>query len=116
MILLILIRPIKRCIDYHTYSNTVEACTSGREEECQRARIREGASFGGGVAGGAVAGGAAGYLAGGICVALGASTAGVGALLCGLAVVGGAGYVGGEIGGNVGEGVGEWGGQLIYGN
>lgn len=101
---------------FSAYSNTVEACTSGREEECQRARIREGASFGGGVAGGAVAGGAAGYFAGGICVALGASTAGVGALLCGLAVVGGAGYVGGEIGGNVGEGVGEWGGELIYGN
>lgn len=35
---------------------------------------------------------------------------GVGALVCGLAVVGG------EIGGIVGEGVGEWAGQLIYGN
>lgn len=96
------------------YSNTVEACTSGREEECQRARIREGASFGGGVAGGAVAGGAAGYFAGGICVALGASTAGVGALVCGLAVVGGAGYVGGDVGGDIGKSFGDYVGDLIY--
>ncbi|WP_447044383.1 LysM peptidoglycan-binding domain-containing protein [Vreelandella sp. H-I2] len=98
------------------YSNTVEACTSGREEECQRARIREGASFGGGVAGGAVAGGAAGYLAGGICVALGVSTAGAGALVCGLVVVGGAGYVGGDVGGKLGGLGGEALGEFIYGN
>lgn len=38
------------------------------------------------------------------------------ALLCGVALVGGAGYVGGTIGGNVGKGIGEWGGELIYGN
>ncbi|QNI01819.1 LysM peptidoglycan-binding domain-containing protein [Halomonas sp. SH5A2] len=101
---------------FSAYSNTVEACTSGREEECQRARIREGASFGGGLAGGAVAGGAAGYFAGGMCVALGVSSAGVGALVCGLVVVGGAGYVGGDVGGKLGGLGGESLGEFIYGN
>ncbi|MGP9550709.1 MULTISPECIES: LysM peptidoglycan-binding domain-containing protein [unclassified Halomonas] len=98
------------------YSNTVEACTSGREEECKRARIREGASFGGGFLGGAAAGAATGTFAGGICLAIGVPTAGVGTLVCGVALVGVAGYVGGTVGGNVGKGIGEWGGELIYGN
>lgn len=98
------------------YSNTVEACTSGREEECKRAQIREGASFGGGVLGGAAAGAATGTFAGGICLAIGVPTAGVGTLVCGVALVGVAGYVGGTVGGNVGKGIGEWGGELIYGN
>lgn len=98
------------------YSNTVEACTSGREEECQRARIREGASFGGSFLGGAAAGAATGTVAGGICLAIGVPTAGIGTLVCGVALVGVAGYIGGTVGGNVGKGIGEWGGELIYGN
>lgn len=63
-----------------------------------------------------MAGGAAGYFAGGICVALGVSTAGVGALVCGLVVVGGAGYVGGDVGGKLGGLGGESLGEFIYGN
>ena len=101
---------------FSAYSNTVEACTSGREEECQIARIREGASFGGSFLGGAAAGAATGTVAGGICLAIGVPTAGIGTLVCGVALVGVAGYVGGTVGGNVGEGIGEWGGELIYGN
>ncbi|WP_249978888.1 LysM peptidoglycan-binding domain-containing protein [Vreelandella olivaria] len=98
------------------YSNTVEACTLGREEECQRTRIREGVSFGGGVLGGAIAGGAAGSVAGGICLALGVPTGGLATLACGVVVVGGAGYGGGAVGGKLGELGGESLGELIYGN
>lgn len=57
-----------------------------------------------------------GYFAGGICMALGVATAGTGALVCGLVVVGGAGYAGGAAGGKLGELGGESLGEFIYGN
>ncbi|MBZ5488732.1 LysM peptidoglycan-binding domain-containing protein [Halomonas aquamarina] len=91
-------------------SNTAEACTTGRDEECQMARIREGASFGGSFIGGAAGGAAASYVAGGVCLALGVPTGGLATLACGVVLVGGAGYIGGEIGGEIGKGAGEWGG------
>ncbi|WP_428994587.1 LysM peptidoglycan-binding domain-containing protein [Halomonas elongata] len=99
-----------------THASIREACASGREEECQIARVREWAGFGGGVAGGAAGGTAAGAVAGGVCLALGVPTGGLATLACGVVLVGAGGYVGGEVGGDIGKGVGDWGGELVYGN
>lgn len=49
-------------------------------------------------------------------MALGVSTAGAVALVYGLVVVGGAGYVGGDVGGKLGGLGGESLGEFIYGN
>ncbi|SDM88693.1 LysM domain-containing protein [Franzmannia pantelleriensis] len=99
-----------------TQSNIRAACTTGREEECNIARVREWAGFGGNVAGGAIVGGAAGYAVGGICLTIGAATAGVGGLVCGVAAVVGGGYAGGRVGGELGKFGGELAGEFIYGN
>lgn len=98
-----------------THSNIREACISGREEECNIARVREWSGFGGGVLGGAVGGAAAGTVAGGVCLALGVPTGGLATLACGVVLVGVGGYAGGEMGGMIGEGLGESAGELIYG-
>lgn len=98
-----------------THANIREACVSGREEECNIARVREWSGFGGGVLGGAVGGAAAGTAAGGVCLVLGVPTGGLATLACGVVLVGVGGYAGGEIGGMIGEGLGESAGELIYG-
>ncbi|MDR5868723.1 LysM peptidoglycan-binding domain-containing protein [Halomonas koreensis] len=98
-----------------THVSIREACASGREEECQIARVREWAGFGGGIAGGAAGGAAAGAVAGGICLALGVPTGGLATLACGVVLVGAGGYVGGEIGGEAMKQGGEWVGEAIYG-
>jgi hypothetical protein len=88
-----------------------KACTTGREEECRRAKYVEGSALVGSLAGGA-AGGAVGGVAGRlICgVALGATTGGFGALACG--VIGGAvgGIIGGDLLGEQAESI----GSMLY--
>ncbi|WP_161629061.1 LysM peptidoglycan-binding domain-containing protein [Litchfieldella anticariensis] len=99
-----------------THSNVRAACASGREEECNIARVREWTGFGGSVAGGTAVGYAAGAGASGVCLALGVPTGGLATLACGVVLVGGAGYAGGVAGGEIGELGGELVGEIIYGN
>ena len=83
-----------------------EACSTGREEQCTKAKYVEVGKLGTGVAGG-LAGGLAGTA---LCVAvLGAST-GPGALACLLISAGIGGATGGYFGGMIGEEAGE----LLY--
>lgn len=83
-----------------------EACSTGREEQCTKAKYVEVGKLGTGVAGG-LAGGLAGTA---LCVAvLGAST-GPGALACLLISAGIGGATGGHFGGMIGEEAGE----LLY--
>ncbi|WXL28050.1 hypothetical protein WG219_19270 [Ectopseudomonas mendocina] len=88
-----------------------DVCTAGDKDACERVKYTEGGSFVGSFAGGVAASALLGVsTTGAICVALGAPTAGIGALACGLVVVGTGSLVGGSLGGTVGEDVGE----MIY--
>ncbi|HDS1699352.1 MULTISPECIES: hypothetical protein [Pseudomonas] len=89
-----------------------KACTTGREDQCRRAKYVETSTLMGSLAGGS-AGGYLGGMAGtGICaVVLGVTTGGPGALAC--AVVGGA--VGGKVLGDAGGKGGEIFGDFLYG-
>ncbi|SDK77041.1 Zn-binding Pro-Ala-Ala-Arg (PAAR) domain-containing protein, incolved in TypeVI secretion [Modicisalibacter muralis] len=93
-----------------SYARVQEACTTGREDQCGRVKYTEAGKFIGGVGGGALATAGATYFAGTVCTAIGFATAGVGGIICGLVVVGGAGVVGGIVGSSRGEDAGE----LIY--
>ncbi|MDZ3993531.1 hypothetical protein [Pseudomonas sp. Teo4] len=88
-----------------------KACTTGREDQCRRAKYVESSMLMGSLAGGS-AGGYLGGMAGtGVCaVVLGVSTGGPGALAC--AVVGGA--VGGKVFGDFGSKGGEMVGDFLY--
>ena len=83
-----------------------ETCKVGTEEACRKVKFTEGGKFGGSLAGGAI-GGAVG---GGACIAIGATTAGIGGIVCGLVLVG----VGTSLGITGGELVGEDLGEIIY--
>lgn len=88
-----------------------KACTTGREDQCRRAKYVETSSLMGGLAGGGVGGYLGGMAGTGVCaVVLGISTGGPGALAC--SVVGGA--VGGKILGDFGSERGERVGDLLY--
>jgi len=83
-----------------------EACSTGREEQCRKAKYVEFGKLGGGVTGGVV-GGALGTM---LCVIVLGVTAGPAAIGC-LLVAGGAG---GMAGGNLGSEGGELLGELLY--
>ncbi|MDZ3994004.1 hypothetical protein [Pseudomonas sp. Teo4] len=81
-----------------------KACTTGREEDCRRAKYVETSTLVGETTFGGLGGAAGGYAASAACVAiLGIPTGGSGAIACGVA----GGVLGGEIGGMGGERVGE---------
>nr|WP_218171232.1 hypothetical protein [Pseudomonas gingeri] len=88
-----------------------EACSTGREEQCRKARYVEGGKVVAGITGshfGGVLGGKAGPI---ICaIGLGVVSGGWGALGCGIIGAAAGGYIGGKIGG----GLGEYTGDLIY--
>ncbi|NVZ21937.1 hypothetical protein [Pseudomonas costantinii] len=88
-----------------------EACSTGREQECTKAKYVEGVKLVGAV-GGSYWGGKAGTAIGtGACVVVfGVPTAGIGVLAC--AIVGGA--AGGLAGGALGSGLAEYAGNFIY--
>ncbi|WP_445177797.1 hypothetical protein [Pseudomonas sp. McL0111] len=65
-----------------------EACRSGREEECRRAKFMEGSKLSGNVLGGLVAGKLAPTIAPMTCAAIGVGTAGAGGIACMLVVSG----------------------------
>jgi hypothetical protein len=96
-----------------------EACVTGREAQCRRAKYVETGRLVGGVAGAAGAGGLGAELTRRACtIFLGVATRGSGALTCG--VIGGAagGYIGGSKGGDAGAFLGgriiEIDGDLIF--
>ncbi|NAT24300.1 hypothetical protein [Pseudomonas syringae] len=88
-----------------------KACTTGREEQCRKAKYVEGASLAGNLGGSALGGALGSYALGGICVAVGLPTAGMGTLAC--VVVGAA--AGGALGGAAMGSGGEFIGEYIYG-
>lgn len=92
-----------------------DVCSAGNTEACERIRFTEMGSFTGGIAGGAALGAAlTAQTVGGLCLAFGAPTAGVGALVCGVVVVTTGSLVGSELGSGMGSGMGQWFGGLIY--
>jgi hypothetical protein len=84
-----------------------EVCQAGETQACQKIRFTETGSFAGALGGGSVGvwiGSAAGPT---ICAAIGMGSFGIGGVVCGLIVVGGASAAGGAIGGSTGEVAGE---------
>ncbi len=87
-----------------------EVCRAGETEACEKIRYTEAGSLVVGVGGGTLAAGLVSPVAGSICVAIGIGSGGLGGVVCGLIVVGGASFAGGA-GGAAG---GEWMGEFIY--
>ena len=91
-----------------SYMKVQDVCTAGDTEACKKVKFTEAGSFAGGIGGGALAGALlTAPTVAGICVGLGVPTAGVGALVCGVLVVGAGSYAGGEVIGSLGEKAGE---------
>jgi hypothetical protein len=98
---------------YSTHLEIKEACTTGREEMCRKAKYVEGSRLVGGVAGGMVGGKAGALVLMPLClVVFGVATAGVGVIGCGIAAAAVGGYAGGwageELVGTLGEVIYEW--------
>lgn len=88
-----------------------EVCRAGETQACQKIRFTETGGFAGGIGGGTLAVGIASrFAAGPICAAIGLGSGGIGGIVCGLVVVGGASVVGGAGGGAGGE----WMGEFLY--
>ncbi|EXF45392.1 hypothetical protein BAY1663_02161 [Pseudomonas sp. BAY1663] len=84
-----------------------EVCRAGETQACQKIRFTETGGFAGGIGGGA-AGVLVGELAAtSVCAAIGLGSGGIGGIVCGLVVVGGASVAGGTGGGWAGELAGE---------
>ncbi|MBF8747310.1 MULTISPECIES: PAAR domain-containing protein [Pseudomonas putida group] len=91
-----------------SYLKVKDVCRAGETEVCRKVRLTEAGSFSFGVAGGTV-GSAAGLAAvGTLCGAVTVGSAGLGAPLCGIVLVGSGSLVGGMIGGKAGESTGEF--------
>jgi len=84
-----------------------EVCRAGETEACDKIRFTEAGSFVGGVGGGSAGVWIGSVTAPYICGAIGLASGGLGGIVCGLVVVGGASYAGGEGGEWFGEMVGE---------
>jgi len=94
-----------------SYMKVQDVCTAGNKDACEKVKLTEAGSLTGGIAGGVITGPLLGTgVAGGICVAIGVPTMGVGAVACGLVVAGGIAYGLGT----GGESAGAFLGELIY--
>lgn len=93
-----------------SYLKVQEVCRAGETEACKAVRLKEGGSFSGGVLGGAAGGFIAGLAVTSVCATFTIGTAGVGAPVCGIALIG----AGSLAGGLAGEGVGEILGEKLY--
>lgn len=94
-----------------TGASIYEACTTGREEQCRKAKYLEGGKLSGSLYGGSFGGFVGGYVTSiGCAVAFGVATGGAGALACMVVGSGVGGWAGGAIGGNIGG----MGGDIIY--
>jgi hypothetical protein len=87
-----------------------EACSTGREDKCEKAHYVERSKLVVGVLGGLAGGGVAGAFTGPMCAAIAVPTGGAGGLVCAIVV----GIAGGYIGGSAGEMVGEKIGTKVY--
>ncbi|WP_413044018.1 hypothetical protein [Pseudomonas sp. YJ42] len=88
-----------------------EVCQAGETQACRKIRFAETGGFAGALSGGGVAVPLASRLAAApICAAIGLGSGGIGGVVCGLVVVGGASIAGGA-GGQAG---GEWMGEFLY--
>ncbi|AZC30844.1 hypothetical protein C4K38_2884 [Pseudomonas chlororaphis subsp. piscium] len=91
-----------------SYVKVQDVCSAGNKEACEKVKFMETGSFTGGVAAGAITGGLISLGgAGGVCLAIGVPTGGIGSVVCGLVVAGGGTYYAGEggelIGGIIGK-------------
>ncbi|MFO3724692.1 PAAR domain-containing protein, partial [Pseudomonas sp. HLMP] len=93
-----------------SYLKVQEVCRAGETEACKKVRLTEAGSFTGGLAGGTAGGQLAGLAALSVCGVFSVGTAGIGAPVCGIALVG----AGSVVGGLAGEGFGELVGEKIY--
>jgi len=84
-----------------------EVCQAGETQACQKIRFTETGNFAGALGGGSVGVWIGSGAATAICAAIGIGSAGIGGVVCGLVVVGGASAAGGAIGGGAGEVAGE---------
>lgn len=93
----------------NTTNDVFKACTSGREHECSKAAVKNYSKFSVSTVGGIAGGYGATVAAAPACLAIGAATAGVGGLVCGIvaATAGGmaGGYIGDKAGGTMGDGI-----------
>lgn len=89
-----------------SYLKVEEVCRYGETAACRQIRVIEAGGFAGGLGGGAVGGAMASKAVGVVCIGFGP----VGAIVCGVAVVG-AGSLAGSI---VGASAGEHSGRMIY--
>lgn len=87
-----------------------EACSTGREDKCEKAHYVERSKLVVGVLGGLAGGGVTGAFTGPMCAAIAVPTGGAGGLVCAIVV----GIAGGYIGGSAGEMVGEKIGAKVY--
>lgn len=94
-----------------TGASIYNACTTGREDQCRKAKYVEGGKLSGSLIGGSFGGFVGGFVAPiGCAVAFGFATGGVGALACAVVGSGVGGWAGGEGGGDIGG----MGGSVIY--
>lgn len=97
-----------------TTNDVFEACHIGRERECKKAAALEYSKFSLSTGGGIIGGAAASTAMGSVCIVIGAATAAVGGLACGIIVTAAGSYAGGELGGYAGEAVGSGINHLIF--
>jgi hypothetical protein len=96
---------------WSTHLEIKEACSTGREEMCRKAKYVEGSKLVLSVAGGMGGGGLGTAVLLPVCMVIfGVTTAGVGAIGCGIVAATMGGYAGGAAGEAIGEGV----GKMIY--
>ncbi|VVO07937.1 hypothetical protein PS712_03217 [Pseudomonas fluorescens] len=94
-----------------TGASIYNACTTGREDQCRKAKYVEGGKLSGSLFGGSFGGMVGGFaVSAGCAVAFGVVTGGAGALACSVVGSGVGGWAGGEVGGKMGES----GGDVIY--
>lgn len=93
-----------------SYLKVQEVCRHGETQECKRIRLTEAGSFTGGVVGGSFAAAGMAYVAGPVCAVFTVASGGLGGAVCGIVLVGGAGFAGSKGGAEVGE----LGGEVIY--
>ncbi|MFJ4456319.1 PAAR domain-containing protein [Pseudomonas sp. NPDC089392] len=90
-----------------SYLKVQEVCRAGETEACKAVRLKEAGSFSGGLVGGTAGGFIAGLAVPAVCAVFTVGTAGVGAPVCGIALVGAGSLAGSLAGGDVGEMLGE---------
>lgn len=91
-----------------SYLKVQEVCRAGETDACKRVRITESGAFLGALGGGAAGTFGAMAVAMPVCLGIGAASLGIGGLICGVVVVGGAAFGGGIVGGKFGENIGEF--------